>query len=58
MKAYFEKKIRRLDESHKNTYDKLDSVKKLMNIDPKKIEIQAYQKAKMATVLFSQQYQY
>ncbi len=56
MKAYFEKKLKRIDHSHKNTYEKLDNIQHLMRLDPKKIQEQAFEKAKKATVLFSKEY--
>ena len=45
-----------MEHQNKTTIEKYDNVKKLINLDSKKIEDQAFEKAKQATVQFSKEY--
>lgn len=50
--------MKRLENSNKPTFDKLDQLKKLINFDKNKIQAKAYEKANKATILFSPEYKY
>ena len=48
--------MRRLENSNKSTFEKLDHVKKMLVFEKDKIEEQAFEKAKKANILFSHEY--